>query len=63
MACVVPITGVPVGLVDHEYESYPLPAVNTTLSPQSITSSSNVQVISAKKLVAAGVIKQPVLVL
>ena len=61
MDCVVPISGVPVGLVDQEYESYPFAAVSTVLSPQSITVSINVQSKSAKKLVAPGVNKQPVL--
>ena len=63
MVCVVPMTGVPDGLVDHEYASYPFPALNSTLAPHKITSSSNVQLISAKKFVAAGVNKHPVLLL
>ena len=63
MVCVVPITGVPVGLVDQEYESYPSAAVNSKLSPHRISFSSNVQSKSAKKLVACGVNKQPVLLL
>ena len=59
MVCVVPITGVPEALVDHEYESYPLPEVKVVLEPHKITFSLKTQSISAKKFVDPGFNKHP----